>query len=62
MYTVFSDSRENTTSEQEKKGRKCSTEVRLLWPFSQFGTRREEKERANCTDPSSGSDKNGIFG
>lgn len=47
MYTVLSDSRENTT--KKKKERKCNTEVRLLWPSSHFGTKREENRRRELT-------------
>lgn len=61
MYTVLSDSRENTTKKKEERkkmqyGGKIALAFLPLWD-----EKGEQEERVNCTDPSSGSDKNGIW-
>lgn len=44
MHIVLSPPRKNTR-------KNISTEVRLLWPSSQFGMRAEENRRSNLTAP-----------
>lgn len=61
MYTVLSDSRENTTKKKERKKMQYRGKIALAFLPLWDKKGGEQEERVNCTDPSSGNNKNGIL-